>query len=171
MGEQNWLRSLQVGIPRHNDLQVALGRAHEFCLQAAEGCLNGLELFPEIETHIQHHLIIAAPRSMKLSCHGPDFVEEAALDIHMNVFIGLGKNEDASLDFLFDQLKSPNDLRPICPRDDLLASEHPHMGNAAHDIVWGQSLIHSYGRSKGLYGTCRRLVKTPRPQLFLFRHY
>src|SRR3972149_7027688 len=104
MGKEHRLRLLQMGIARHDDSQVPLGSPRQLALEILQRPDNRPHLLPEIEPHIQRHLVVAASRGMELSPYGPDLLSEAPLDIHVDIFVRRRKKESPAFDFPQDRL-------------------------------------------------------------------
>ena len=115
VGEEDRLGGLQVGVARHDDVEVALRLADERVDQQVEigGDLD--DLVPQVEADIQRHLVVAGAAGMEPLARLADLRGEARLDVHVDIFEGDGKVELAGLDLLQDLLAAHGRSPPHLP--------------------------------------------------------
>ncbi|MNW10366.1 hypothetical protein D3C71_2075670 [compost metagenome] len=69
MGEQNRLRPLQMGITRHNCIQIGFGLTNQRFLHGMEKSCNFHYALAQIQVHICGHLIVTATACMQLPAY------------------------------------------------------------------------------------------------------
>src|SRR5262249_48050393 len=107
----------------------------ELALERVDAGDDLFQFIPEIEAQVERDLIVAAARGMKLAAGGPDALDQAPLDVHMNVFVGGGEAKLSVVDLAANRLEPPHDAPRLARRDDALACEHARVRDAAGDVV------------------------------------
>src|ERR1043166_8786074 len=137
-------------IPRHDHVDIALRGPRELALERVEPVDDLFELVAKIEPDVQRHLIVAAPRGVEFFAGRTDALDQAPLDIHVDVFIGGGEAEFTLVDLLANRLEPGDDAPRLAARNDALAPEHPRVRNAAGDVVAVKPRIDVDRRGEGL---------------------
>ncbi len=159
MAEQDGLRPLQVGIPGQHHVHGAVGKADEHLLQRGQQFVDLGDLVAQVHPDVQRDLVVPAPRRVQLAAHGADLLDQAALDVHVDVFEGRAELERARYDLVQGCLRSP---RMIWSASFLVMiaglRQHGRMGDAAGNIIGieppvvgdrGRELLHQLVRRLG----------------------
>ena len=104
----------------------------------------------------------------KFAAGRADQLGQAPLDIHVNVFVCLGKHKFSVVDFAPNGFQASDDLLRVTHRNDALLPKHFSMRNTAQDIVTVKPRIDGNRRSECFDGIRRLGGEAPAPELFLF---
>ena len=78
---------------------------------------------------------------MELFAHIADFVDQTALDAHMDIFVFYGKQDLSFRNLLADFFQTCDDLIFFLIGYNALLSKHGHMRDAAVDVLVVHSLV------------------------------
>ena len=112
-----------------------------YAFQIAQAVQNLINFFSQIQADIYLALIVTTSGGMKLFAHVSDFVNQAALDAHMDVFVFYGKQDLSFRNLLADFFQTCDDLIFFLIGYDALLSKHGHMRDAAVDVLVIHSLV------------------------------
>ena len=83
------LGALQVGVGRHDRLDVLAGALEQRLLQPPQPLVLALDHAPQVQAHVGHDLVVAAASRVQLGAGLADELRQAALDRHVHVFVGV----------------------------------------------------------------------------------
>jgi len=83
---QNRLGPLQMSVPRHHRMLVFAGQHHTGFLQPGEQLDEAAAFLPEVQTHIEGHLIVAAAGGVQFFPGRADLFHQGFFDVHVDVF-------------------------------------------------------------------------------------
>ena len=135
MTEHDRLRSLQVGVARHDGLAVLRRLVGDHLDERHDQLFDGRDLFFEIELDVQRHLIVAAARGVQALAVVADALGQLALDKGVDV---LGFHVDlqrAGFDVGKNAAQALNDVGAALLADDAAPAEHGRVGDAALDVL------------------------------------
>src|SRR5262245_38716478 len=95
-------------VSRHDHVQMALCEANQGALELQDVVENGTNLVAQVEPHVQRNLIVATAGGMELAADGANRLDQAPLDVHVDVLPVHIKRERAALDFRLDRLQAVN---------------------------------------------------------------
>jgi hypothetical protein len=151
MGEKDGLGPLQMRIPGHDDIFMALCCGHKRFLQPTDLGEDPRYHLAKIESLIESNLIIATPPCVELASDRTELFNKSVLDEHMDIFgdepvslLCADRNlQRAGVKLTPDLKQSPLDLACFVAGDNLLAGEHPNMRKASFYILPIQSYVDS----------------------------
>ena len=135
VGEGDGLGSLEVGVPRHDGVQVAFRLADEGLFQVQEHPHNDGDLLLHEEAEVQGHLVVPAAGGVQPLAGGADALGEQDLHVHVDVLAVLGEFHLSLLDFLEKNLQGLHDLFRLFLGDDPLLPQHGGVGDGAGDVL------------------------------------
>jgi hypothetical protein len=97
--QEHRLCLLHVGVAGHDGVNLPPGEGDEGFLQPGNEFQDIPDLVPQVETHVEGNLVVAAPAGMDFAACGTDPLDEAPLDGHVDVLVGLHEPEGARADF------------------------------------------------------------------------
>ena len=162
--EGDRLRALQVGIARQHRVDFGFGASHE---RGRERLDRGVELVQQLDDQqakVERDLVVAAARRMQLAAGGADALGERALDRGVDVLRVGGPDVRPGLDLCGDVPKGGGDLFRLFTTDDLLASEHARVRDAAAHIVQRDALVELERRREIADARVEGSREPPRPQ-------
>jgi hypothetical protein len=86
-------------------------------------------------------LVVARASRVELSADGPDDLDQAPLDRHVDVLVLERDGEGVVLDLAADLLEAALDLREVLGADDLAAREHARMRERLRDVIGRQAPV------------------------------
>jgi len=121
--EVNGLGALQVGISRHDEIDMFLGETEERRLQFLKLRRRLPDLIFDVESQIKRDLVVATARGVLLRAGFTDSFGEHALDVHVDVLERFVPLKFSGLDFLlnlaqpgFDFFRSAAEIIPALVR-------------------------------------------------------
>ena len=108
MRQQDRLGALQMGVARQHGFNMALGKANQNILQFRQMLADGKNGIPQIQAHIQCHLIVAAPGGMQLVRNFACNLGQPGFNMGMNIFQRVAVRQCPGVDFLLYFLKARN---------------------------------------------------------------
>ncbi len=86
MAEQNGLRPLEVGIARHDRIDMFFRYCQKRLLELEDLRDNVFCFFPQVEPDVKSDLVISRPCGMQFFSCRTDLSYQFSLDIHMDIF-------------------------------------------------------------------------------------
>src|SRR6185369_12046970 len=117
--ERDRLRDLQVREARHDGLDVLAGELDESALQLGEEGADHLDLVAQPEANVGRDLVVARAAGVQALAGVAGELDQARLDVEMDVFEVDVPYEVAALDFLADRREAALDRDEIGRRDHL----------------------------------------------------
>src|SRR5690349_16585199 len=87
MREEHRLGPLQMGVARHDHVEMPPCLPDERALEIAQRMVQPGQGGSKIQTKVRRHLVVAAPARVQFSSDRPEELSQPPLDSHMNVFI------------------------------------------------------------------------------------
>ena len=135
MGQQDGLGALEVGVAGHDDVCVLLGLLQEGLLEV-DGGFDGLPAcFHGVEAHVGGDLVVAGAGGVELAGNVANFLFEAGLDVHVDVFEFRTPGESSGFDFLLNVEKAAADGFGFLVGDYALPGQHEGVGNRAANVL------------------------------------
>ncbi len=123
--EQDGLRVLQVGAPRHDRLGMRLGLGHERVDDAEEIARDDAGVIEQVQTHERRDLVVAAaPRPQLAAELGTDLGDEGGLERAVHVFVAGSRLQSAVLHARRERVE------PACIRRSSSPSRYPASARA-----------------------------------------
>ncbi len=169
MGQPNRLGLLEVRVPGQENLHRLLCPIEKDLVQPKDLPPDFIDDLPQIQTHVESHLIVPAARGVELSSHVTDLLDEPRLDIHVDVLELRGKLEPSRPDLPGDFSQPFLDALRVPWRENPLMGKHPRVGNASQDILPEQPLIERDRLGEPLHLGRRLLPETAGPAFFFGR--
>ena len=150
------------------DVEVFFRRPAKLTLEFLQARDDRFHFLAQIKPHVEGDLIVAAPRRVQFAPGRTDQLGQAPLDIHVNVFVGLGELELAAVDLALHRLQAPDDFARVRGRDDALLGQHFGVRDAAANIVAVEPGIDVDRRGKSFHRGRRAGAEAPAPKLRFF---
>lgn len=135
VSEEHGLRALQMCIPRHHNVEVGFGDCYQRGLQALDGLDDLCRQVLGVEPHVHRDLVVSRPRRMQPARRVADLLEQAPLDVHVDIFELRPPGERALLDLNLNGAEAFDDGVCLIVRDDTLPGQHSGMGDGAGDVL------------------------------------
>ena len=165
VGEGDGLGPLEVGVPRHDGVQIPLGLPDEGLFQLQEHPDDDGDLLLDEQPEVQGHLVVPAPGGVEPLAGGPDALGEQDLHVHVDVLAVLGELHLAVLDLVQEDLQGLHDLVGLFLGDDPLLPQHGGVGHGAGDVLLIQPGIEGDGGVEVVYLVVGFLLKPACPKL------
>ena len=144
MRQSNGLRLLQMGISRHDGVNIALCNAKQNTAQLFEHCGNFIRFMAQIHTHVKCNLVVAAASGMQLFACVAYSGNQNRFDIHMNI-LGIDfKFHIAVFNIFFNLAESFYYQFRILFWDYTLLAEHFCMCNTAGYVLGIHTRVKAY---------------------------
>jgi hypothetical protein len=166
--ERDRLRHLQVREAGHHGLDVLAGELDERALQLGEEGTDRPDLVAQPEAHVGRDLVVARAAGVQALAGVAGELDQARLDVEVNVFEVDAPFEVAALDLFADRREAALDRRQVGRRDHLAVGEHRRMREAAGDVGAPEALVERHARRVALDELARRLREQRRPGLGFF---
>ena len=147
MGEQHRLGPLEVRVAGHGGLAVPLGLVEERRLHGRQRRVEVAEHVPEVEALVEGDLVVARAAGVQLPAHGARDLDEAALDVHVDVFELPAEGEAAALELRAHGLEALVDGRALRGVDQPRALERARPRGAAADVVGPEPPVEGTART------------------------
>ncbi len=141
MPEGHGLGALKVGEAGHDGSRVGLGLVEKSLDQGRDLLLRPVMGLANPEAHVDGDLVVAAAGGVQAGRGFARDLPQAALDIHMNIFQGLGVGHRAGLDLPQDPLEARVNRIPVGGVDDPLPGQHGRVRQGALDVLGGQAPV------------------------------
>ena len=131
------LCALQVGVARHDMLDIALSTRGDHLEEVHQVALKHIQLIPEPQTHVGRDLIVPATASVQLASNVlADDLPQPPLVGSVDVLVDAGLDlEGVVLPFLEDLLETTLDLRELMLGQELVVLVGAGVGDAAADVL------------------------------------
>ncbi len=165
VGEEHGLGPLQVGVAGHGRLAMLLGLGEESRLHGDERGVEVAEHVAEIEALVKRDLIVARASGMELAAHRAGDLDEAALDVHVDVFELAPEGEAPALELGPHRLEPPLDGRALRGVDQARPLEGARPRRAAADVVRPEPAVEGKRGGEGLGGGIGARAEAAAPRL------
>ena len=156
------LRALQVRVRGQHGLDV-VGRAREqHLLQGGERRVLAFGDAAQVQPHVRDHLVVAAASGVESRAGVADELGEPALDRHVHVLVGVGRDEGAGLDLAADGGEAVLHGLELGRAQDAGAAQRPRVRHRALDVlgpeapVERQRAVQRHERRRALAGEAAR---------------
>ena len=163
MGQRDRLRFLQVGKSRHDRFFIFFHDPQQYLQQILQELISLPHFLSRIQTHVQSHLVVAAPSSMQFLSHVADPADQIRLHETVNILIFIGDLKLSGFHVLQDSLKPFQDPVSFFFRQNSLLRQHLHMSHAALYILSVKFLIERDRRVKPVHQLICLFRKTSAP--------
>src|SRR5499426_238361 len=156
MGKEHGLGALEVRVAGHGRRAMPLRLVEEGGLYGDEGRVEIAEHLADVEALVEGDLIVARAPGVELAPHGARELDEAALDVHMDVLELAAEGEAAALQFGPHQTQRVLDGPAFRLVDQSRTLEGVRPGDGAADVVRPEAAIEGEGggeRFRGGVGT------------------
>jgi len=164
MGEEDWLGTLGVGVARHWNVNIPAGLTDEDVYERSDSRSDAEERSFCPHAGVGGDLVVATATGMQATLGRSDQLAQAAFDSSVDVFVGDRKSERAGFDIVPDLPEPFLDTTGVLCRNDRLATEHPHMGNGAADVLTDHAIVEHDGRGETLGTLVRPFGKSSSPE-------
>jgi hypothetical protein len=135
MAERHRLGNLQVRESGHDRTRVRLGQIEQSAHQACHQRADGVDFVAQVQADIGCHLIVARTAGMQPFADISNDLDEAGLDVHVDVFEGDRPLQFAGLDLLAYLREPGHDGTGFVARQHTDMAEHARMGDGALNVV------------------------------------
>ena len=139
--DRDRLRMLEMSKAYGNLIFIFFRLFQNNTFQIAQAIQNFINFFSQIQADIYLTLVVTTSGSMELFAHVSDFVNQTALDAHMDIFVFYGKQDLSFHNFFTDFFQTCDDLIFFLIGYNALLSKHGHMRDAAVDVLVVHSLV------------------------------
>ena len=154
MGERGGLSALKVSIGGHYDIHAAFGLFYDHGKKRESCRTNISDLLFQIQPYINGNLIVSASGGVQPLTGIADALRKDGFDIHMDIFVFLGKFHPACLYIGKNIAQAADDLFCFRRFNYALGAEHPGVGYASGYIL----LIHARIEGNGSVQRVRKRV-------------
>ena len=135
MRQQNGLGALQMGVTRQHSCNMASGKVHQNILQLEQMLDDGINGIPQVQAHIQSHLIVAASGGMQLMRNFADDLGQPGFNMGVDIFQCVAVRQSSFLDLMLDLLKTGNEFLSLFGGYNVRLCQGPTVRNAALNII------------------------------------
>src|SRR5215475_1326256 len=114
---------------------MTLRQVNQGALELQDVVEDGTNLVAQVEPYIQGDLIVAAAGGVELAANGANRLDQAPLDVHVDVLPAHIKRERAALDFRLDRLQAVYNGAGLLVGDNAALGQHPAVRDTAQNIV------------------------------------
>ena len=164
VGEGGGLGPLEVGVARHDGVQVGLGLLHQHLLQVQALGDDLGDLLLDIEAEVGGHLVVAAAGGVQALARVADALGEQGLDVHVDVLVVQGELHLVRLDVGQDGLEPGDDLLGLVLLNDALPAQHGRVGDGAGDVLAVHPGVKGDGGVEVIYQGIGFLLKPAGPE-------
>ena len=163
------LRALHMGKAGHDGSRLRRGHFHQRPLQRPQPAAKFVQLITQVQPEVGGDLVVARARGVQFLAGVADQLDEFGLDIHMNIFAGLGPVETPLRDLRANGRKAVCNAAEFLRRQHADVGQHSGMGDGRANIVAVQPPIKPDRSGKRLHERVRRSGKSASPGFF-FAH-
>ena len=163
MAEQHRLGTLQMRVPGHDGVDVRLRRLAQRQLQRGDAFAHARDRVLQEHAHVGDDLVVTAARRVELCADCAGLLDEAALDRHVDVFVGNRRHERARIQLAADLVERFDDPVAIARGENAARCEHLRVRRTRAHVVRVQSNVEPDRRCERLRVTRRGLAKSAAP--------
>src|SRR5215831_15588792 len=163
MGEQHGLGTLKVRVAGHGRRAMPLRLIEEGRLHGDEGRVEVAEHFADVEALVEGELVVARAPRVELAPHGARELDEAALDVHVDILELAAESEAATLQLGAHQTQTVLDGPAFRLVDQSRTLEGAGPGDGAADVVRPEAAIEGEGGGERLRGGVGTRAEAPAP--------
>ncbi len=166
MAECGRLCALQVGIARHNRVEVFLRLFHEHLFKVNRQLHQLADFLFDVQAHIERDLIVSRARRVQPLAGVADALRQRDLDIHVNILVfRIEYVEVVVFNIVEDFLQSGDNFLRLMLLDNSLSAEHSRVRNRAGDVLAVQPSVKLNGGVEIIYCVIGFLLETSCPKL------
>jgi hypothetical protein len=150
---------------RHNGSGLALRHVDQRSLQPVQDRAERVDLLAQVEAQVGGDLVVARAPGVQLFAGFADALDQACLDVHVDIFQGNRPVKSTLFDFSQDAFESVDDGTGLVSGDDADMAEHAGVRDRARDVVAIQALVKADRGGKFLDEGIGGLGKAPTPGL------
>jgi hypothetical protein len=164
MGQEYRLSPLEMGVAGHGAVAVFLRPLNKRGLHDPDLLSDGSDLIPEVEADIEDHLVVPGATRVEFSPDLPDLFDEAALDIHMDVFQLDSIGKRPLLELPADLAEPLENRLDLGLGQDVGLTQGPSPRLRALKVVRPEAVIKRQGSGEALGGWMGGIAETPTPR-------
>ncbi len=156
------LGALQVGVRRQDGLHVVGRPRQQHLLEGGERRVLAFGHAAQVQPHVCDHLVVAAAAGVEPRAGVADELGEPALDGHVHVLVGVGRDEGAGLDLAAHGGEAVLHGLELVRAQDAGAAQRPRVRHRALDVlgpeapVKRQRAVQRHERRRALAGEAAR---------------
>ena len=141
MRQQNRLGALQMGVARQDRINMASGKFHQNISQLEQVLDDDINRIPQIQAHIQCHLIVAASGGMQLAGNFTHDLCQPGFDMGVNIFQVVTVRKISVFDLLLYVFEAGDQFLGLCRGYNVRLRKGPAVRNAALNIIGIQAPV------------------------------
>ena len=134
VGKRGRLRTLQMGVARHDRIQIFAALFDQRLHECADHGDDLLDLLFHIHTHIKRNLIVARAAGVQTLARVADALGQQLLDVHVDVLVVERELHLAVFDVFQNILQALDDLFRLVLFNDALLAQHGRVRDRTGDI-------------------------------------
>src|SRR5262245_54585582 len=143
---------------------MPLGLLDERALRLPDRLADRVDLAAEPEPHVERDLVVPRAAGVELAAHGADLFDEAALDVHVDVFELDAVREDARLELLPHLGEAAEDRLELRLGEDAALGQRARPGLAPLDVLGPEPVVERQGGGEGAGRAIGGLGEAPAPR-------
>jgi hypothetical protein len=139
--EVDGLGPLEMRVAGQSPVEVLLGSLEQYLHQPREQPLGVEGVGAHEQSHVGGHLVVARARGVELPAGGPDQLDQAALDGHVDVLVGLADLERVGVDLLAYGGEPALDRVEVVGPDDVARGQHSRVRTRELEVIRREPVV------------------------------